>query len=287
MRLTAAALTALALLAFAANSLLARQALTATATDPVSFTVIRLASGALMLAIIVAWRAPTAPGRFSIPSALALLVYALGFSWAYLALGAATGALLLVGAVQLSMLAWALWQGDRFDQASWLGFLMAAGGLVWLLLPGLQQPPLLPATSMVIAGVAWAVYTLRGAASGEPLRANSGNFLLASALSLPLLAIFWPRLQLDAGGFWLAAASGALASGLGYAVWYAALARIRRVTAAVAQLAVPVITAVLAVVLLGEALNARLLLSGLVILGGILLVIAPRRSLVASDQRSG
>ncbi|MGY6587041.1 MAG: DMT family transporter [Wenzhouxiangella sp.] len=286
MRLTAAALSALALMAFAANSLLARQALTATAIDPVSFTVIRLCSGAVMLAVIVAWRAPSAPGRFSVASSLALLAYALGFSWAYLALGAATGALLLFGAVQLSMLAWALWQGDRFDQASWLGFLMAAGGLVWLLLPGLQQPPLMPAVAMVIAGMAWAVYTLRGAASGEPLRANCGNFLLASLLALPLLAIFWPRLRWDVAGFWLAVASGALASGLGYAVWYAALARIRRTTAAVAQLLVPVITAVLAVVLLGEALSSRLLLAGLAILGGILLVVAPWRRSDASDLRA-
>ncbi|MGY6630997.1 MAG: DMT family transporter [Wenzhouxiangella sp.] len=282
MRLAATAFTALALLAFAANSLLARQALTATAIDPVSFTVIRLLSGALMLAVIVAWRAPSAPGRFSLISALALLTYALGFSWAYLALGAATGALLLFGAVQLSMLAWALYQGERFDRSSWLGLVMAGSGLVWLLMPGLQQPPLLPAVSMVLAGVAWAVYTLRGVASGEPLSANAGNFLLASLLALPLLPLFWPRLQLDALGVWLAVASGALASGLGYAIWYAALARIRRTTAAVAQLFVPVITAALAVMLLGEALSGRLVFAGLIILVGILLVVSPWRRLDSS-----
>lgn len=282
MRLIAFGLTGLALLAFAANSLLARQALTAAAIDPVSFTVIRLLSGALMLAVIVAWRAPSAPGRFSLVSALALLTYALGFSWAYLALGAATGALLLFGAVQLSMLAWALYQDERFDRSSWLGLVMAGSGLVWLLMPGLQQPPLLPAISMVLAGVAWAVYTLRGVASGEPLRANGGNFLLASLLALPLLLLFWPRLQLDVLGVWLAVASGALASGLGYAIWYAALARIRRTTAAVAQLFVPIITAVLAVVLLGEALSGRLLLAGLIVLVGILLVVSPWRRLDSS-----
>ena len=277
MRFLPFALTSLALLAFSANSLLARQALSATGTDPVSFTLVRLISGAIMLGLIVVCRGSGSPGRGSWVSALALLGYALGFSWAYVSLGAAAGALLLFGAVQLSMLSWAWFRGERFDALTWVGLFLAATGLVWLLLPGWQQPPLLPAVSMMLAGVAWAIYTLRGASSGDPLRANGQNFLIAAGLGLALLPWFWSALSIDRQGLWLAVASGAVASGLGYAVWYAALARIRRTTAAVAQLSVPVITALLAVVLLAEALSLRLILAGLVILVGILLVIAPWR----------
>ena len=269
-------LLGLALVAFAANSVLTRLALTASSIDPVSFTALRLASGALMLALIVALRPGSGSGRGSLASGLALWAYALCFSLAYVFLTAATGALLLFGAVQISMVAWSLLRGERLNGLAWVGFALALFGLVWLLLPGLARPPLLPAGLMILAGLAWAIYTLRASGAGDPVRASAGNFALAAIPALALAAWCWPGASWDVHGLGLAVASGALASGLGYVVWYTALARIRTTTAAVWQLLVPVITAVAGVALLGEPLSWRLLLAGAVILGGVFLVVAPR-----------
>ena len=278
------ALTSLALLAFAANSIFARLALTETSIDPVSFTAVRLASGALVLGLMLAWRSSSRPGKGSPLSALALLVYALAFSLAYLSLTAATGALLLFGAVQVSMVAWSLIHGERLNPLSWLGFALALAGLVWLLLPGLARPPLLPALAMMAAGVAWAVYTLRGKASGEPVQATAKNFILAAIPAVAIALLHWPWASWDGAGLVLAVASGALASGLGYVIWYAALALIRHRTAAVAQLSVPVITALAGVSLLAEPLSLRLVLAGSIILIGILLVIAPWQKPAAANR---
>lgn len=269
------ALSSLALLAFAANSILARLALTETAIDPVSFTAVRLGSGALVLGLILAWRRSPRAGKGSPLSALALLVYALAFSLAYLSLTAATGALLLFGAVQVSMVAWSLFRGERLNPLSWTGFALALAGLVWLLLPGLARPPLLPALAMIAAGVAWAVYTLRGKAAGEPVQATAKNFILAAVPAACIALLHWRWASWDAAGLLLAVASGALASGLGYVIWYAALALISNRTAAVAQLSVPVLTALAGVSLLAEPLSLRLVLAGSIILVGIMLVIAP------------
>jgi len=279
------ALVILALTAFAANSILARLALTQTAIDPISFTAIRIVSGGLVLALVVWGRAhwnrsrrrPVQTGRGSVISALALLAYALLFSLAYVSLSAATGALLLFGAVQISMVSWTLLIGDRLSALAWTGFGLAFGGLVWLLLPGLAQPPLGSAALMIGAGIAWAVYTLRARVGGDPTAATAGNFMIAALPALLLGAVFRGQASWDVAGVALAVASGALASGLGYVVWYAALAHIRTHTAAVAQLQVPVITALAGVLVLSEPLSLRLMLAGVIILGGILLVIAPWR----------
>ena len=266
-------LVALALTAFAANSILARAALAATAIDPVSFTAMRIVSGALMLWLIVRLRPGSAAGRGSWASALALFAYALAFSVAYLSLTAATGALLLFGAVQVTMVGWSLVTGDRLTPRQWTGFGLALAGLVWLLLPGLQAPPPGPAALMIAAGVAWGIYTLRARGAGDPTRVTASNFLLASAPAFALAVAFLPRAALDLTGALLAVASGALASGLGYAVWYAALKHIQTSSAAVAQLSVPVITAVAGVALLAEPISLRLVFAGTAVLGGIALVV--------------
>jgi len=273
-----AILVTLALVAFAANSVLARAALTAPKIDPVSFTAIRLVSGALMLWLIVRLRPGPAEGRGNWASALALFAYAIAFSLAYLSITAATGALLLFGAVQVTMVSWSLASGDQLAPRQWTGFALALAGLVWLLLPGLAAPPPGAAALMIAAGVAWGIYTLRARGAGDPTRVTASNFLLASAPALLLAVAFSPRASLDMAGVLLATASGALASGLGYAVWYAALKHIRTSTAAVAQLSVPVITAVAGVGLLAEPLTPRLAGAGAAVVGGIALVVVRTRT---------
>lgn len=281
-------LTSLALVAFAANSILARAALTETGIDPVTFTAIRIVSGALMLWLIVRLRPVLAEGRGNWASALALFGYAIAFSVAYLSLSAATGALLLFGAVQVTMVSWNLVTGNRLTPRQWTGFALALAGLVWLLLPGLAAPPLIPALLMIAAGVAWGIYTLRAKGAGDPIRVTASNFMLASipaivvviavavvvAIKGPLAAV--SGASIDPPGIMLAVASGALASGLGYVVWYAALKNIQTSTAAVAQLSVPVITAIAGVGLLAEPLSLRLVLAGAAVLGGIALVVVKR-----------
>jgi len=273
MTLRIASLTIVALIAFAANSILARAALTQTAIDPLSFTAIRIVAGALMLWLIVRLRPGLAAGRGSRGSALALFGYAILFAVAYLSLTAATGALLLFGAVQITMVSWSLLTGDRLTVRQWIGFALALAGLVWLLLPGLAAPPPVPAGLMIAAGIAWGIYTLRARGAGDPTRVTASNFLLASIPAVLVAVAFSGRGALDSIGVLLAAASGALASGLGYAIWYAALKHIRTSTAAVAQLSVPVITAVAGVGLLAEPISLRLLLAGAAVLGGIALVV--------------
>lgn len=268
-----ALLTLAALVAFAGNSLLARAALDRTAIDPVSFTAVRLAAGALVLVLLVRARHERRAGRGSWPSALALFGYALLFSLAYRGLSAATGALLLFGAVQLTMLLTALLRGERLRPLQWAGLLAAASGLLALLWPGLAAPPPLDAACMLGAGVAWGVYTLRARGSGDPTAATAANFTRAAVPALVLLGVFAIEARWDPAGIALAAASGAVASGLGYAIWYTALQRITTHTAAVAQLAVPVITALGGVLLLAEPLTPRLLGAGLAVLVGIALVV--------------
>lgn len=278
MNIRVALLTSLALIAFAANSILARAALTETAIDPVSFTAIRIVSGALVLWLIVRARPGLADGRGSWGSALALFGYAIAFSVAYLSLTAATGALLLFGAVQVTMVSWSLFRGNRLTPRQWTGFALALAGLVWLLLPGLAAPPAMPAALMITAGVAWGMYTLRARGAGDPTRVTASNFLRASLPALAAAVVFVSGASVDFAGVVLASASGALASGMGYAVWYAALKHIQTSTAAVAQLSVPVITAVAGVGLLAEPISLRLVLAGIAVLGGIALVVVRQRA---------
>ncbi|SEF79428.1 DMT family transporter [Marinobacterium lutimaris] len=269
------ALTCLAMLAFAGNSLLCRIALRDTAIDPASFTAIRLCSGALTLWLFLVLRSQGRKATGNWPSALALFLYAGLFSYAYTQLEAGAGALLLFGAVQVTMIGYALLQGERFTPLRWLGLGVALAGLIGLMLPGLSAPPLLSALLMAGAGVAWGVYSLRGRSGGSPALASAGNFIRAAPLALLLVA--GARLhgsaELDSAGALWAVASGALASALGYLIWYAALPHISATNAATIQLSVPVITAIAGIALLGETLSLRLVLTSLAILGGIALVI--------------
>lgn len=276
--LRTAVLTLLALAAFAGNSLLARAALRDTQIDAASFTAIRLASGAAVLWLIVRGRGGDARAG-SWRSALALFAYAAAFSFAYLSLTAATGALLLFGAVQVTMIGVGLARGERLRPLQWTGFALAFGGLVGLLLPGLTAPPLAGALLMIAAGIAWGAYSLRGrSAAADATATTAGNFLRAAPMALLLALATLPWTRIDAPGTGYALASGALTSGLGYAVWYTALKGLRATTAATVQLSVPVLTALAGVLLLAEPLAPRLLLASAAVLGGIALVIAARRA---------
>ena len=270
--------TTFAMLAFAGNSLLCRVALKDTGIDPASFTSIRLACGALVLWLIVRSRGAGAKPLGSWPSALALFAYAAGFSYAYISLTAATGALLLFGAVQATMISWGLWRGERLAVMQTTGLLVALAGLVGLMLPGLSAPPLTSAALMLGAGVAWGVYSLRAKGSGDPTQATAGNFLRAAPLAIALSLLALPQARIDLAGAAYAALSGVVASGLGYAVWYTALRGLRATTASTVQLSVPVIAALGGVVWLGEALSLRLVAASVAILGGIALVISYKKA---------
>jgi drug/metabolite transporter (DMT)-like permease len=275
--LRTALLTFFAMLAFASNSLLCRVALRDTAIDAASFTAIRLVSGALMLALLLRTRGvrPTAGGSW--PMAAMLFAYAVFFSFAYRDLTAATGALLLFGAVQLSMTGYGLWTGERIRGPSLVGLVIALAGLIGLLLPGLAAPPPLAAALMVGAGAAWGVYSLLGRHAGDPTAATAGNFLrtvpFAALLLLAALAAKGGPETVDRLGAFYAVLSGAVTSGLGYVLWYAALPALRATSAATIQLSVPAIAAIGGVVLLAEPITTRLLLSSVAILGGIALTI--------------
>lgn len=267
---------ALAMLAFAGNSLLCRLALKSTGMDATSFTSIRLVAGALVLWLILRWRqthstATEAAGDWC--SAAALFVYAAGFSWAYVSLSAATGALLLFGAVQVTMMGWALYRGEPFKTLQWFGLLLACAGLVVMLLPGAETPSWPMALLMLLAGAAWGIYSLRGARSKDFMAATAGNFWRASVLALVLTLVIMPTLRLNLTGVLYAVLAGAVASGVGYALWYSVMGQISTTTAASVQLTVPVIAALGAVLWLGEPLTERLFWCASAVLGGVALVI--------------
>ena len=282
-------LTALAMLAFAGNSLLCRLALKHTAIDPASFTAIRLLSGAFMLWLVITLKRGVQaldatvikPRGGNWLSAFALFVYAAGFSFAYVRLPAATGALLLFGAVQATMIGHGLWTGERFKPGQWVGLVLAFGGLLSLLLPGLTAPPLLDSTLMLLAGLAWGIYSLRGKGAGDPTLVTAGNFWRAVPIALVLVLVLnvlmLNQLSIDTHGLGYALGSGALASGVGYAIWYTALPGLKATQAATVQLSVPVLAALGGIIFLDELLTLRLILASLAILGGIALVIWERR----------
>lgn len=271
-----ALLTVAAMLAFAANSLLCRIALRDAHIDAASFTAIRLASGALMLWLLVRVRNGGIGPHGNWPSAFALFAYAAAFSYAYLTLPAAAGALLLFGAVQATMIGYGLWRGERLDVVQWVGLTLAGGGLVGLLLPGLSAPPAGGAALMIASGVAWGVYSLRGRGVGNATAVTAGNFIRALPFAAVLGLAMLPRADFDVAGVGYAVASGALASGLGYAIWYSALPGLRATSAATVQLSVPVIAALGAAMFLAEPVTLRLALASAAVLGGIALVIARR-----------
>jgi drug/metabolite transporter (DMT)-like permease len=264
----AVALTGFALLMFAANSLLCRMALHGGSVDAASFSTIRLASGTVMLLLLLRLRTGGGPVCGDWRSAFWLFLYALPFSFAYLGLTTGTGALILFGMVQLTMLVAAWWSGERPSAMQWTGVLLAAGGLVYLLLPGLMAPPLREALLMAVAGVAWGLYSLRGRRSGDAIARNAGNFLRTLPMALLVLLLVWSDIRIDAQGVALAIASGAVASAIGYAAWYAALRDLSAMHASVVQLTVPVIAAMLGVLLLSEVMTLRLVIASVLVLGG-------------------
>jgi drug/metabolite transporter (DMT)-like permease len=271
------ALTSLAMLAFAGNSLLCRLALQQTTIDPASFTTLRITSGAAVLWMVVRLRGGDLKTHGGFGSALALFAYAACFSFAYIDLTAATGALLLFGAVQTTMIGVSVWRGDRLHGPQIIGVVIALAGLVALLLPGLEAPRPTAATLMLAAGVAWGVYSLRGRSAGDPTAATAGNFLRAAPMALLVSLVLMGSASVDLTGMSYAVASGALTSGLGYVIWYAALPALRSASAAVVQLCVPVITTLGGLVLLSEPITARVILSSAAILGGVALVVLSRR----------
>ncbi|MFZ2219171.1 MAG: DMT family transporter [Rhodoferax sp.] len=271
-------LTTLAMLAFAGNSVLCRLALKHTGIDPVTFTSVRLVSGALVLWLLVRVKDGRTARAGNWPSALALFAYAAAFSWAYVSLPTAAGALLLFGAVQATMIGYGLWQGERLAPRQTLGLLAACAGLIALMLPGLSAPPLGGAVLMMAAGVAWGVYSLRGKGGGDATQTTSGNFQRAALLTLILSALTLPQARLDGAGLVYAVLSGAITSGLGYAVWYTAVRGLPATSAATVQLSVPVIAALGGALFLHEPLTLRLIATSLAILGGVALVTLGRRS---------
>ena len=270
-------LTSLAMIAFAGNSLLCRAALKHTGIDAASFTSIRLISGALMLWLVVRMRGGTTSGSGNWLSALALFVYAALLSYAYASLPTAMGALLLFGAVQATMIAHGIRAGERLLKLQLVGLVLAFAGLVGLLLPGLSAPPLSGSLLMLGSGVAWGVYSLRGKGAGDPTRVTAGNFLRAVPIAAVLSVLMYDQTSLDSAGFWYAVASGALTSGIGYAIWYTALPALQATKAATVQLSVPVVAAAGGTVFLGEPLTLRLVLSSIAILGGIAMVILEKQ----------
>lgn len=268
-----ALLIVFAMLAFAGNSLLCRVALRDTSIDAATFTSIRLASGALLLAVLLRARGkrPTAAGSW--PMAAMLFAYAVCFSFAYRDLTAATGALLLFGAVQLTMTGYGLLAGERLKGLRLVGVLIAIAGLVWLLLPGLAAPPPLAAGLMLAAGLAWGVYSLLGRGAGDATAATGGNFIRALPFAAVLSLAAATGASPDQSGLIYAVLSGAVTSGLGYVLWYAALPALTATSAATIQLCVPAIAALGGAVLLAEPITTRLLLASAAILGGIALTI--------------
>ncbi|MBA2271819.1 MAG: DMT family transporter [Chthoniobacterales bacterium] len=286
-------LTALAMIAFAGNSLLCRAALKGTAIDPASFTFIRIASGAIVLWLALSVRngwslsavrvredEPAGIGGAALEgnwlSALALFVYAAAFSFAYLTLSAGTGALLLFAAVQATMILWGLRTGERLAFPQIAGLVLAFAGLVVLVFPGLAAPPIVGSLLMLSAGIAWGIYSLRGKHSRTPAAATAGNFLRAVPLAAFLSIVFFAWMRLDWAGVGYAVLSGAAASGAGYVIWYAALPHLRAASAATVQLSVPVLTAAGGILLLDEPLTLRFVVASFAVLGGIALVVAYR-----------
>ena len=267
------ALTVLAMIAFAGNSLLCRIALRDTGIDAASFTTIRLVSGAVVLWLVVRAKHSGSTGSGNWLSALALFAYAAGFSFAYLSLAAGTGALLLFGAVQATMIGYGIRSGESLRRLQVAGLALASGGLVGLLLPGLSAPPLHGSLLMLGAGIAWGVYSLRGKGAGDPTRVTAGNFLRAAPIAAALSVFMLDSAALDGAGIGYAIASGALTSGLGYAIWYTVLPALKATHAATIQLSAPAIAAAGGILFLGEPVTLRLVLASAAILGGIAMVI--------------
>eukprot|EP00903_Cladosiphon_okamuranus_P004055 g4053.t1 len=275
-------LTAVALISFAANSVLCRIALGGEFIDPVSFTTVRLVGGALVLLVL-----SFLGGKFGKPaesgktgtwrSGFALFAYALAFSLAYVSLPSGTGALILFGVVQITMLLVAMHKGERMKSHQWLGFAAAGGGLLYLLTPGISAPDPFGALLMAASGIAWSYYTLAGKGTGSPVAITTGNFARAALIALPVGIFFISRIRIDASGFLLALSSGVVTSGLGYVIWYRALPLLTTTQAAILQLLVPLLATLGGVLFISEQFTTRLAISGTFILGGVAISIRRRR----------
>lgn len=267
-------LITLTLIFFASNSILCRLALSNHLIDAFTFTIVRLASGAVALNIIVLM---IEKGKYKFTgktsSSISLLLYALLFSLAYIRLPASTGALILFGAVQITMIGWSIIRGLGPTKNEWIGLILSVIGLIYLLIPGIKTPDLLGALFMSIAGIGWGVYSIIGKRSKNPVSNTAGNFLLSSIISIPLILIIFKNHQISFSGFELAILSGAVSSGLGYTIWYTVLPTIKSTQAAIVQLLVPSIAAFLGAILLREDVSVRLIISGLVISLGVMITI--------------
>lgn len=270
------------MLAFAGNSVLCRLALRETSLDAASFTGVRLIAGAAVLWLLTSRRSTTPKTTGNYWPSLALFVYAAGFSFAYIQLSTATGALILFGAVQATMMSYDYWQGARFHRLQIFGVIIALIGLVYLLLPSIAAPPISSAALMLLAGIAWGIYSLLGKNSAENITARNsititaGNFSRAIPLTILLSFLCIPLFQFDLIGLYYALASGALTSGLGYALWYSALPQLTATKAASVQLTVPMLAAIGGIVFLGETMSIQLLIASIAILSGVGLVISKR-----------
>jgi drug/metabolite transporter (DMT)-like permease len=290
-------LTLLAMIAFASNSLLCRGALKESSIDPATFTFVRIFSGALMLWLVMSVRRMLTINTTATPlvdsfsnsapvtdcsslrygnwiSAVALFAYAAGFSFAYISLSAGTGALLLFGAVQATMILRGLHKGERLNTIQIVGFMVAVAGLVVLVFPGLSAPPLIGSILMLGAGLAWGIYSLRGKGERNPASVTTGNFVRAVPFAVALSIIFLPWTNYSLAGITYAITSGAVTSGLGYVIWYSALPGLKTASAATVQLSVPVLAATGGILLLGEPITLRYVLASVAVLSGIALVVA-------------
>jgi drug/metabolite transporter (DMT)-like permease len=269
------------MIAFASNSLLCRAALKETSIDAAIFTFFRIFAGAAALCLIVGLRRSTSHNTGNWLSGFALFAYAAAFSFAYKTLSAGTGALLLFGAVQATMILWGFRKGDRLRIIQILGLLVALTGLVILVFPGLSAPPLIGSVLMLSAGVAWGVYSLRGKTAGDAIATTAGNFMRAVPFATLLIIVLISEERVDSLGLIYAFISGAITSGLGYVIWYTALAGLNAASAATVQLSVPVLTATGGILLLGEPITLRYLIASIAVLGGIFLVVIEKRSEIA------
>ena len=270
-------LTSLAMIAFASNSLLCRAALKQTSIDAASFTFLRIFSGAVALWIIMKMRNTVWKEAGTWPSAAVLFAYAAAFSFAYVDLSAGTGALLLFGAVQGTMILWGYHKGERLRAIQIVGLVVASAGLVVLVFPGLSAPSLVGSILMLGAGLAWGVYSLRGKAARDAIAATAGNFLRAVPFAAAVSIISLRGARVDLAGASYAVISGAITSGVGYVIWYSALPGLKAASAATVQLSVPVLAATGGILLLGEPITLRYVLASVAVLGGIALVVIEKR----------
>jgi len=265
------------MIAFASNSILCRAALRDTGIDAASFTFIRIFAGAIALWIIVSLRRSTSAKAGNWISAFALFAYAAAFSFAYNTLSAGTGALLLFGAVQATMIFWGLYRGERLRAIQIVGLVLAITGLIVLVSPGITAPPLVGSILMLSAGIAWGVYSLRGKGTSNAIAATAGNFLRAVPFALVVSVIMIRQMHFDSLGVTYAAISGAITSGLGYVTWYSVLPQIKASSAAVVQLSAPILVATGGILLLGEPITLRYVIASIAVLGGIFLVVIEKR----------